>query len=292
MTILDVLNELNVPFKEHRQHHHVRHGWLGVDCPNCSPGSGRYRCGINVQSLAVSCWTCGKLRLGDVLSGASGRTIQQVMPLIRALAPRNAPDQRIQVTGRYTPPAAIGPLAPPHRDYLSRRGFDPDYLAEEYGVAGIADAAELKWRVFIPVPQPNGKSGSWTTRTIGNRDPRYISASPEQETLPIKTLLFGEQHAGMSVVVTEGVFDAMRIGPGAVAVMGVNVYPQQIARIAKYPVRAIVFDSDEPGQRRARDLADALTVYPGETYVVQLSGKDPAESPADEIAELRNQFLE
>ena len=89
------------------------------------------------------------------------------------------------------------------------------------------------------------------------------------------------------MAVTEGVFGACRIGPGAAATLGVAYTPAQLARIASVPVRLIVFDSDAAGQARARRLADDLAPYPGTTSVVTLSGPDPDTSPDDEIAELR-----
>ena len=66
MTILDFLREHNVPLAP-AGHRHVGRGWIGVDCVWCSPGSGGFDLGINERWGAVSCWKCGKHRLGETL---------------------------------------------------------------------------------------------------------------------------------------------------------------------------------------------------------------------------------
>jgi DNA primase len=84
----------------------------------------------------------------------------------------------------------------------------------------------------------------------------------------------------------------MAIGPGAVATFGVNYTQEQAAKIARYPVRVICFDSESQAQKQAKKLLDTLTPLPGETHNIVLeSGKDPAECDPSEIAELRAKFL-
>lgn len=293
MIIQDVLNELNIPFRDHTQSSHVTPGWVGIVCPmpGCGQG-GKFGRGINVRKLTTTCWKCGPARLGDVLAAAADKPLRDVMPLVTALAPGLAHQDATARTGRYSPPAGVGPLQPAHRRYLERRGFDPDELVETYKIGGLDGLASLKWRLFLPVFAPDGKPGSWTTRAIGrNVEPRYVSARPDQEARSIKTLLAFEHLARHAAVVTEGLFGAMRIGPGGVATMGVVVSPPQLARIARFPVRVICFDSDDAGRKRADRLADDLAPYPGQTFVVTLSGPDPDTSPMDEIAELRERFL-
>lgn len=293
MIIQDVLNELNIPFKDYTQSPHVTPGWLGVVCPfpGCGQG-GKFGRGINIRKLTTSCWKCGPARLGDVLAAASNKPLRDVMALVTALAPGFDASAPITRPGRYSPPVGVGPLQDAHRRYLARRGFDPDQLAETYKIGGLDGLASLKWRLFLPVFAPDGKSASWTTRAIGRDvEPRYVSASPDQEARPIKSLLAFEHHARHAAVVTEGLFGAMRIGPGGVATMGVVVSPSQLARIARFPTRVICFDNDDAGRKRAQKLADDLAPYPGQTYVVTLSGPDPDTSPMDEIVELRERFL-
>ncbi len=177
-----------------------------------------------------------------------------------------------------------GPLLKAHRAYLRGRGFDPEQIEAVWGIGGIGVASRLAWRLFIPV-HLGGEVVSWTTRAIGDDPVRYVSARPEEEALPIHSLLYGEDYLRYAVVVCEGPTDAWRIGPGAVALMGVKYTQAQVVRIARYPRRIICFDPD--AQERSRALASELAPFPGETLVVVPGAKDIAESSPDDIEEVR-----
>lgn len=291
MNIRAALSELGIPFWEGGTHPNVRMGWLGIDCPTCPGGkSGGAKLGIHPTTLASKCWTCGKTRLGDALAAISGRSVGFVLSLLPGrLDPRERAPER--TTGRYETPFPVGPLEPAHRSYLTKRGIDPDYAADVWGVRGIgADGGDYRWRVFMSVPH-NGRPASWVARHVGNHPRRYWEAAPHQETRPLHAMLYGEHLCRNAVVVVEGPVDAIVGGPGFVATFGASYTPAQVARIARYPVRVICYDNEVPAQRSARRLADELSVHSGITHVVRLSGPDPATSPPDELIELRSRFL-
>ncbi len=289
--IRDILRDLNIPFKEHSESSLVTEGWVGIVCPmpGCGQG-GKFGRGIHVQSLKSTCWKCSSARIGDVLVAASGRPLRDILALLSGMAPRFASDERTPSTGRYTPPEGVGPLEANSRRYLAKRGLDPDQCAEMYNLGWIGLSKMLKFRIFMPVCNPNGVPVSWTTRAIGEGvQPRYLMAPPEQESRPLKSLLFGEHLALHSVCVVEGQFDAIRLGPGAVATGGLVVTKAQVNRIAKHPVRYICFDNEPMAQKRAVQLAESLSVFPGETNVIRLStGKDPGDAAESEIKEIRS----
>jgi DNA primase len=187
------------------------------------------------------------------------------------------------------PPPGLQALRRPHRDYLRGRGLDPDIIESLWGVRATGPVGRLAWRLWIPI-ELDGQIVSWTTRAIGDKQPRYVSAGPGEESIDHKTLLYGEDRAGHSIVVVEGPADVWAIGPGAVAVLGLTTTPQQIERIGSHPVRAVCFDAG--AERRASRLAAWLRQYPGETATIRLeSGDDPAEADSEEIEELRRRFL-
>lgn len=292
MTLRDLLTTLGIEYKEHGESSLVTRGWIGVECPWCGRGTGRPGLGINVTSLRSKCWKCGSHSLLASLCEISSQPRERVAALLAAvddavglLAGDETP------TGRYKEPDGVGPLQTVHRNYLSRRGFDPDEVVETWAVKGIGRGGRYQWRLFLPVFVEQ-KPVSWTTRAVGNVELRYVSAPKTDESVHLKDTLFGEDKAGNSVVVVEGPFDAMRIGPGAVATYGLSVTLKQRARLARYARRTICFDNDPEAQRVARRLADELSVFDGATYVAVLSGKDPCESPEEEIHELRERFLD
>jgi hypothetical protein len=289
MTLLDFLREHRVPYREHGDHHHVSDGWAGIDCPECSPDSGRFRLGINLSHLYATCWTCGFQPLAPTLAGLTGLHPTKVKELLGGLVhTRDDGPKR----GRLRLPKGVGPLLEIHKRYLRQRGFDPDVLAKVWGVQGIGLHPTLAWRLLIPITC-RGEVVSWTTRGLTEDGKRYVNARPEEEAVPAKSLLFGGDLARHAVIVVEGPFDAMRIGPGAVATMGLACTREQVLWLSRFPVRAVCFDSEPLAQRQAIQLCNDLSCFPpGQTYHVEITSHDPGEATEAEVQELRRRFLE
>lgn len=285
MTFLDLLDELHVEYRR-SGHEHCRYGWLQIDCHRCSPGWKHFRLGYNLSGRYLSCWNCGRVSLWDTVQALTGWPRRRVAAFLGELPRERAPVAPDRGVVRL--PAGLGPLLGAHRRYLRGRGFDPDAVAQVWGLKGIGIAAKLQWRIFIPIVL-KGELVSWTTRSISDSPVgRYRSASVDQESLNHKTLLYGEHLVRHAVIVHEGPTDVWRTGPGAVAVMGTGYSTAQVYRLSRYPLRVICFDSEPQAQKRARELADALRVFPGSTQVATLStGKDVAEADEDEVEELR-----
>lgn len=284
MTLVEFLESKNVPVQM-PPHRHVTMGRVGVDCPRCSPGSGKFKLGVKEDMRSASCWTCGFIPAVEAVAEVTESTWQEVR---KELGGIEAEEPKARPRGKLVYPFQPGPLLPPHVKYLKRRGFDPDELVRLWGIGGIGISPSHPWRIFIPVRNVAGKTVSWTTRTIWqDAQPRYLSARPEEEEEDHKSLLYGEEWAGHGVVVCEGPTDVWRIGVGAVATLGVIVTPAQVRKIAKYPVRAICMDSDKDAQKRAADLCRQLQPFDGSTFNCVLKSKDAGEATEKELKELR-----
>ncbi len=289
MNIQELLKDLNIPYMEHGQHHHCTEGWAQVDCPQCSPNSGRFKLGINLSLLYCSCWSCGRVSLASFLMEGKGLRYPEVTKLLgsvdrEALVPRAH-------TGKLKLPPDVGQLLPIHRKYLSSRGFDPDEIAALWQVGGIPLAVKYAWSLFIPV-HLGDELVSWTTRRVlGVMGRRYFAAPSSDEAVPAKDVLYGAEHARYSVVVVEGPSDVWRVGPGAVATMGTAYTTSQLRAIAKYPRRVICYDREVNAQKKARQLASDLSFAPGETVNVILEAPDPGDADDSEIKELRSRYL-
>ena len=288
MDIRGILRQLGVRFYEHGQAGSVSHGWVGLDCPYCGK-PGKPGMGIPLQGRRVAtCYKCGTHRLGDALAAAARCPLGEVLQLLGQMVREFETDTRVR--GKYEEPKELSGLLPVHQKYLARRGYDPDELVELWGLRGLGNVAHgtLRWRVFIPVPY-RGRPGSWTTRAVGaDAQPRYYSALPAQEAVPLKENLFGYDHVSNTIAVVEGPFDAMRIGYGAAATFGLNVTPAQLLMIARIPVRWVISDNQPDAQRRAEKLCNDLAPFPGTTARVRLtSGKDPDLASERDLAEVR-----
>lgn len=290
MTIPELLREANVPTREAGEHHHVSRGWIGVDCSDCSPNSGRFRLGINLAKNFATCWTCGYKPLVKTLMVLTGRPGSELYSLLAGLGYFR--QERAERAGKVVIPDGVGKLSPAHRKYLKRRGLDPAIISKVWGVRGIGLHARLAWRLFIPV-HLDGKVVSWSTRAICDENPRrYVSAPASEEAVPVKDVVYGLDHARHAVIVCEGPFDCWKIGPGAVATLGTAYTQAQLLKLSKFPVRAICFDNEPAAQQRATRLANDLRAFAGQTFVVGLDAKDPGSASDKEITELRKRFLE
>lgn len=285
MNLTEFLRDVNVPFVAAGEHHHVTANWIGIDCPHCSPDSGRFRLGIKLSDLRTSCWSCGWHPTLPTLAELTGLPFQQLKGMLEGL---DTPPREELAQGKLILPDGLGPLLPAHRDYLAGRGIDPDEAAERWGCRGIGIAPQLQWRVWIPA-RDKGKTASWTTRSIAEKPKlRYASARPQEEAVKLKSLLLGEEHCLHAMILVEGPLDAMAIGPGAASTCGLTITQAQVNRIAKYPIRVICLDAEVVAQRVARKLCRALGAFPGQTFNICLeSAKDPSRASKHELMELR-----
>lgn len=280
MKIEDVLKKYNVEY--HTEGKHTRQGWIQLNCPFCE---GPLYLGYNLANKYFNCWRCGPLKRIGTLAAIIQQPWNVSKKLFNDLIPEH--DRPTKQAGKLVLPAELGPLLKCHKDYLRERGYKIKELERLWKIQGIGRALHLKWRIFIPIYH-GGRVVSWTTRSISDKvEARYISASPDQEAVRHKTILYGEDYVRHSIIVHEGPLDVWRTGPGAVATLGTGFVRSQVAAIAKYHRRIICFDNEPKAMRRAEELADLLEGYPGETYVVQLDSKDPGTASDREVQKLR-----
>lgn len=284
MTLQEILEELNLEFVEGGEHHHSRPGWINLDCPWCGRGSGKFHLGYNEEKGFFSCWKCGGHHPISVLTKI-GLDYQAALEFFQG---RTIAGSEIDRTRRgLKEPAGRGPLKKPHREYLRGRGFDPDQIAELWQVEGIGLHSRLAWRLYIPIIL-DGQRVSWTTRAIGERvAQRYVAASAQEEAIPSKSLIYGQDYCLHAIVAVEGPTDAWRIGPGAGALMGTAFTSAQVRKLAKFSNRFLIFDNSSEAQARARKLAESLSCFPGTTEVLQIDAKDPGAATPREVALVR-----
>lgn len=292
MSLEAVLRELGIPVAPDG-HHHVTRGRVQIDCPWCSKDSGRFRLGINERGLYSTCWTCGSHKLVETLAEASGESYKTVRERFIEEGVEWSGEAYKIPAGRLLLPSGRTRLLRAHRDYLRGRGFSPKKIQKLWGVEGIGVASRLAWRIFIPIHYGD-QIVSWTTRAISDKvRKRYHSAAVEEEAIRHKTLLYGEQYARHAIIVLEGPLDVWAVGPGAVGTCGTGWTKEQLAKMAKYPIRAICFDAEEEAQRRAEALCRELSALPGETFNILLeTGSDAASAKKKEIRGIRRRFLE
>lgn len=285
MNFQEILDEHGVAY--FTEGPHTRPGWLQLEhCPFCQ---GPMYAGYSTYGGHLHCWRCGQLPLVKTLSLLIGKPYGLCSDLLKQIDLQPEPSEHKR-TGLVLP-SGLGPLLPIHKRYLRSRGFDPDELQAVWGIKGIGLAKDLPWRIFIPFMWKH-QCVSWTTRAVSDSAAsRYISASPKQEAMNAKKLVFGMDFVRHAAIVVEGPFDVFRLGVGTVSTLGVGFSYAQVARIARVPSRAICYDSEPKAQERAKKLCAALEGYPGRTYRVEIDSKDPGSMKKRYVELLRKQFL-
>jgi hypothetical protein len=286
-TIIDLLQKYNIPYREAGQHHHVSQGWVGIDCPWCSPGSEHFRLGWNLTGGYLSCWACGYVHPTRTLMTLAGITHSQATEyLVNVLCEKQYQDDKPR--GILKLPQNCSPLGTPQRCYLRGRGFNPDELESQWALLGTSNGSNYPWRIVIPIIR-HAQIVSWTARACSDDNPkRYITARHDEESFPAKHWLYGLDHVRHAVIVCEGPTDVWRVGPGAVCTFGLSYSREQVLLLSKIPKRVIVFDSEPAAQRKAKRLVNDLVPFPGHTHLIELDSKDPGSARPDEICKLRS----
>lgn len=280
MTIQEVLNEAGIEYLE-SGHHHARPGWLQVkDCPFC--GSVKFHLGYNLGGKFWHCWRCRWHSTWEVFHALGIPT-----HLAKQLVGNYQEDKSKRTRSKLKEPSFRGPLQPAHEDYLRERGLVPEEIVSIWQAEGIGIATRLSWRIYIPIVH-NGKRVSWTTRTIGDSEQRYISASAAEESINHKDLVYGLDYVRDTALIVEGPFDAWNIGPGAVSLFGTAYSAAQVRLLSNVPNRFVCFDSSTEAQRIARKLAHELSCFPGRTQLLQIDAEDPGSASKREVQEIRD----
>jgi len=259
-------------------------GWIQIHCPFCQ-GSKNYHLGVHIESGAWSCWRCGKKKLYDVLKALLGHSPTLIAETLsrygggykRAVAAKVSPLRKGSVVW---PRGIITDPPPKALRYLKSRRFDPDKLIEIWGLKFTGNSGPYKFRILAPIYH-DGRLVSYQGRDYtGNSDLKYKACAKENETRDHKHCLYGSWLVpGKSVVVVEGIADAWRLGPGAVAVFGMSYTVAQVRLLCDYSKVTLVFDGEPEATRRAEVLAESIIEINPRIHVSQviLEDGDPGE---------------
>lgn len=281
--ICDFLDQYQVPWSKNNKH--SRPNWTQVQlCPNCH--SDRYHLGIKDDLSRAACYKCGGKHVPSLIRELTKAPWSEIKTLLgeRAYTPKETKEQN----HRYMPPTVLQRIdeVPAVAAYLRSRRFNIEYLESIWKIQATGPFSDYPLRAFIPIFDRN-RPVSWTARAACGQEPRYQTAAPHQKLVDEKQLLFGEQFIKDSAIVVEGPLSAIFVGRGTVATLGLSYTTEQVNRLSRIRRRIICFDNEPAAQIRARILADNLSVFPGETFVVNLDAEDPQTASATEIKQLR-----
>lgn len=267
----------------------VGNNYIGIMCPWC--GDTSYHGGVPKNGQhKFSCWRCGGHSLEATLSRLTGiKDIQAVLSKYDDGASLLQTEQRILVHPERKVLVPGNELEWYHKKYLESRHYDPEYIIREYKVRGTTPPDTP--RVYFPIFY-NGEVVSYQGRAI-NKDAylRYMTAPPDEEKVFHKSILFNiDNCTNDTVVMVEGVFDALRLGKHDVcASFGTSFMPEQLLLLKPYKRIFMLYDSEIPAQEKAKKAANMIAnISGGEVYNVNLGEGDPDELSDEDARKLMN----
>jgi hypothetical protein len=298
--MFDVVRFLRDHHIQHTQSgKHARDGWVQVHCPFCT-GSRDYHLGISLSGEYGSCWRCkGKSTLSIVqaLLGCGWGEAKAVLAkysdgnrVVRR--ERCQSPVRVRVRSECKLPTGTGPMGERHKKYLGGRGFDAEWLEQTYGLQGTGPVGEYKHRVIAPIVVDR-KVVSFQGRDITGRSSlKYMACPQPLEAMDHKEVLYAVDLVPADrVVVVEGIADAWRLGPGAVATFGTAFKPPQVRMILeRFNTIFLLYDRERQAQANAWDMARKLVAAGRQVEVLELASGDPGEMKQDDADALMREL--
>lgn len=263
----------------------VSRSYLDVPCPWCggSPTSPT-PLGFHRTAGTVYCWRCAGHPLIPTIQRLLSLTYSQALAVREqyTYSDGSQESEEIAFADKCSPPG--GPLTPRYRKYLESRGFDPDWIALEYGV--LAAGPSCRWygesrdwkgsdfsdRLIVPLKDRLGRVVAFQGRTIRKDDKcRWRFPPLERVAGHYKETLYGAHEAlGDTVAVVEGIADQWRLGRGSVASFGTSLSGAQIRALGGFRRVVLLFDSEPEAQARARMYAREIASLGARVDVVDL----------------------
>lgn len=288
--IRELLEYLNIHY--YNSGKNVSPGWIGVCCPFC--GDHHNHLGVHLQSKVISCWKCGIT--GTVVNYLTHElsSFNKAMEVIAKFTPRELRIERaMEKSGvdkvELPKNVKIG-LSPYHKQYLTKRGFNPEDLELKYNLHHVGPIGEFSNRIIVPVIR-NYRLMTFTSVDIAdNTIQRYKHCKDELSIIPIKHILYNaETSDGRTIYPVEGLFDCWRIGDGAVPTWGVKFTAEQKRLLAKYPNIIIIGDGDKDGWKYNERLGNEMSAFSRVRYFKLDAGIDPDKLTKEEIKYIKGE---
>lgn len=277
-------------------------GWINIDCPSCSKGDNGHHLGFNIAGGYFHCWREGGLKRLHIIRRLLHISIKQAKEV--ELQYEGATSLRYSLNKKKKATKSSislpgSPLKFPHKLYLKRRGFDPDYLEEKYNLLGTGpgetwNKKSYELRIIVPIIGHNGKVLSFQGRDItGKQKLKYKTAPVELSVIDPKQTLYNLNNCGgNTIVLVEGVFDVFRMGDNFAATFGTALTDGQLKALINYEKIFWLFDPETEAQEKAEKGAFKMASLNKDIELIELEdrNRDPAELTEKEADCLRKEL--
>lgn len=260
---------------------------IGLEVMGTSGGEQLVKCPFHDDHHASASWN-PKYDLFYCFTCGFGLNLQQLLTRLG----RDIDDEFLIEESLHVPKLDLKPEEPDlwpglkrHNKYLAKRGISV-WAAEEYGV-GIEDER----RVIFPVADNDGKTVGIIARYIEPGDgPRYKKSGVQRPLWP--THLWQGLYSGEHIIVTEGIFSALRIASCSkrftvLSLCGAKANDEIVAALSPFhPL--IIYDRDRAGINAAKKLKAMRPDWP--IFTAKPSPDDIADDK--EVVRLVNKLYE
>lgn len=273
---------------------HFTDGWVHTRCPFCGDRSNHL--GYNLSQGYFNCWRCGFHSTYDVIKALIGSSRSETYSLLKQY---NAGEIEVLKHNKIKAsscefPKGTGELQDYHKRYLIHRGFNPDEIQSIWGIKATAFNSSEPFRIIVPIYYED-ELVSYQGRTVDKRQPlRYLTCASDREVLDHKNLLYGLDYAKVNPVciVVEGVFDAWKLGIGAVATFGIKFKTQQVQLLSKHFSKVyIMYDPEPIAQQQAQKLKAELNIRGIRVEILNCPASDPADLTKEQVKKIRENIF-
>jgi hypothetical protein len=276
-----------------------------VNCPFCYEVCGRPD---RRQRLYIShkwgqvvngrrCYTLAKCFNEDCIKGPNVQRLKEMiltygrLPDIKYDPQTIEPMVRKEIRLPTNIPVLELPETHPARQFLIKRGIDKDQALcydIRYGQDFDPDFPTAYNTIIFPVYMEQALA-SWQARVLASNSRMKYYSCPGTR---IHDLLYGWDLAKDYdyAILVEGIFDAIRVGPPALALFGKHVSERQARLLQRFKTVFYLPDSDVPKDEIRRNIA-SLKIYRVKTVPVIMSQvEDPAELDPVDIQRMKEAF--
>ena len=293
--VLSYIESLNIPYKLSGKN--VGREWIGLRCPLCGDDPD-YHLGVHREYGNFTCWRCSTkgnfIKLITILQNVSHSEAKRIA-FEYALEPINDYSSDIKRPIYSIPlPDNTFPFYSLNGDLLGRaalkylldRGF---FYSDVKHLYYCRDDKKYHHRIIIPVYYRK-RIVNFIARSFTNEQPRYLNCPNDIASIPLNELAYSVNIVNdRFLVITEGVFDAIKVGINAVSFFGkkTSLSPRQLDFIQKVNPRKIIVFFDRDSSNDAYRLGEFLALHFPLSGVYSLipDRKDPADSAREEIWE-------
>ena len=174
------------------------------------------------------------------------------------------------------------------RQYLYNRGLtDNDFI--KYNI-GYCSTGVYRDRVIIPSYDSNNMLNYFVARSLDpNAFLKYLNPKVEKDKIiPFENYINWNE----SIIICEGVFDALAIRRNSVALLGKQISSALMSKIIENPVPEIYVVLDDDACKAALKHCETFINMGKKVYFVKLQKKDPSETGFVEMTKILQQAEE